>query len=120
MDLVVTNYLSPAKIFKNITTLDNRWVKIRLKGRSSNRFGIGSSVTVTMGDKSYRKLVSCGSQYLSQEDTTLTFGLGKEEYIDSIQINWPGYADQFVEGPFKSNQLLDIHQEGNVTQHTLN
>ena len=54
------------------------------------------------------KLVSCGSGYLSQENTTLHFGIGNAAEVSEITIIWPGKSIQKIKTPQKANQTLTI------------
>jgi hypothetical protein len=43
------------------------------------------------------RVVKGGSSYLSQSELPLTFGLGKRDKIERVQIEWPsGAKDEFT------------------------
>ncbi|MFT5170641.1 MAG: hypothetical protein ACI9BD_000410 [Candidatus Marinamargulisbacteria bacterium] len=110
-DLVVSNLHDSPRILKNMNKLKNNWVKVKLEGTTSNRFGIGAVVAVHIKDQlPIYKQVSCGSGYLSQEDTTLSFGLAQATSISHIEVIWPGRKQQHIKGPLKANQTLTIKE----------
>jgi len=110
MDLVVSDYGSPPH---------NHWLKIALRGRRCNHFGIGATVQVLHGpspEAGQWKQVSCGSNYLSQEDTVLTFGLGADDHADAVEVLWPGNDLQRIPGPLPADRLVVITQPVNAAR----
>jgi enediyne biosynthesis protein E4 len=78
----------------------NHWVGIRVEGVQSNRDGIGASVRVSAGSKSWVQEVRSGSSYLSSSDLRLHFGIGAAIKIDKVEIEWPsGRKESFSPPP---------------------
>lgn len=116
LDLIVTNYNKPLKIFKNISSKKNRWIKIKLKRKDKNIYGIGSTVEAHFDDgKVIRRMISAGSNYLSQDDTTLTFGIGDNQSVKSFKVLSPGKQISLYEGPYKGNQIHILKQKSNAS-----
>jgi len=70
---------------------------------------VGSKVTVYTSDgKQFSQYISVGSQYLTQDNTTLTFGLGRADDVSKISVLWPGNKEQVVHGPFKMKQIIEV------------
>ncbi|MFT5170640.1 MAG: hypothetical protein ACI9BD_000409 [Candidatus Marinamargulisbacteria bacterium] len=108
-DLIVSDFDASPQILRNTATNTNNWFKVALQGTTNNRFGIGARVRIKTGSlPTLTKIVSCGSQFLSQEDTTLTFGIGTHIEIEEITVIWPGNKRQIIKGPFPANQRLVI------------
>ena len=111
LDLVLNDYLKGPKILKNMTSYTNNWFKVRLHGRKNNKQGVGASVRVFAGKQAPQmRLVSCGSHYLSQADTTVHFGLGSEKIVKRVEILWPGGKKQVIRGPFAAKQILTAQE----------
>jgi len=68
----------------------NKWLKVRLVGKKTNLFGVGSLVTVTTdsGQTLIREL-SIGSGTQSQNGFVLHFGLGPDATKASVEVRWP-------------------------------
>jgi len=65
-------------------------------GTKSNRDGIGATVRVTSGGETGSRMVKSGSSYLSQCELPVTFGLGKRESADRVEVHWPsGRVEEF-------------------------
>jgi hypothetical protein len=78
----------------------NHWVGIGVVGVQSNRDGIGASVRVSAGGKTWVQEVRSGSSYLSSSDLRLHFGIGAATKIDRLEIDWPrGRKESFPPPP---------------------
>ena len=68
----------------------NRRIKIRLIGTASNRDGIGTRVTVKIGNHVQTQELICGTGFLGSDSLELEFGFGPESYQSgSITLAWP-------------------------------
>lgn len=92
LDVVLTTNGGPAKLFRNDGGSANRWLRLALAGTKSNQDGIGAKVEVKAGGKAYRRQHFLARSYLSSTEPALTFGLGKDEKVDSIAVIWPSGA----------------------------
>lgn len=90
LDLVVNNVNEEVGLFKN-TTSDRgvrHFLKINFKGDSSNRFGIGTKVTL-YADAQQQLLENYPSRgFQSSVPPILTFGLGNISTVDSLIVQW--------------------------------
>lgn len=69
----------------------NRWIRLRLRGAASNRFGVGARVIV---NKRTHEL-ACGMGYLSANPLEIHAGLGAAEKAE-IEVRWPsGQVDRY-------------------------
>lgn len=109
IDLIVNNFGSPPRVLRNVQRTDNRWVKVRLRGERHNRHGIGATIRAFPdGLPPITRLVTCGSAYLSQDDTTVTIGIGRNDQLDRILVHWPGGHTQVIERPMAAGSIIDI------------
>ncbi|MEM8996914.1 MAG: FG-GAP-like repeat-containing protein [Acidobacteriota bacterium] len=110
LDIVVNEFHAPPRIL--ISDLSERgdvaYLEVDLEGRASNRDGIGASVVLTAGDRTYRKVLDGNAGYLSFSPQALYFGLGDAAGVDSIEVTWPSGAVQKVDGPIEINRRLEI------------
>jgi enediyne biosynthesis protein E4 len=94
LDLLVTTNHGPAYLYRNDGGNKNNWICIRTVGSKSNRDGIGAVVRVTSAGGKQSNTVRSGSSYCSQSDLALTFGLGKDTQVQSVEITWPSSQNQ--------------------------
>jgi hypothetical protein len=89
-DVVLHNYFrNPTVALLNRAAGGSRWMRVRLRGTASNRFGIGARVTVNGRVQE----LACGSGYQSGNAPELHFGLGKAERAD-VRVRWPSGKTQ--------------------------
>ena len=96
LDLVLTTCGGPAFLARNDGPAGQA-VRLHLKGASPNLQALGAIVTAIAGDLEQRSMVRTGSSYLSQSETTLTFGLGGRTRVDRLSIRWPGGSAESLE-----------------------
>lgn len=90
---------------------DNRWIKLKLEGKESNRPAIGARIKVTFKENGKTRSVyqdvnsggSFGSSSLRRE-----IGIGQANMIDEIMITWPRTKKKQVFRNIKPNQFLKI------------
>jgi enediyne biosynthesis protein E4 len=92
LDAVLIDNGGPARLLRNDGGTGNHWIRIRLvgDGKRCNTSAIGARVVVTAGNLVQKSEVRASKGYLSCSELTLTFGLGKAECVDRVEIYWPG------------------------------
>ncbi|MCS6776196.1 MAG: CRTAC1 family protein [Chloroherpetonaceae bacterium] len=108
--LVVSNRGRPA-LMRNDNRTGNGWIRLALRGKTSNRNAIGARVRVTAGGVTQTQEVRSGGSYLAASDRRLLFGLGRALRVDSVEIRWPGGRVQPVPPPQRNTAL--VVTEGN-------
>jgi len=96
LDILLTTNNGPAYLYRNDQLAGNHSIRFRLTGTKSNRDAIGAVVRIFYDGQSQSQMVKSGSSYLSQSELPLTFGLGKRDKIERVQIEWPsGVKEEF-------------------------
>ena len=113
LDILVTTNDGPAYLFRNDGGNRNNWICMRLVGRKSNRDGMGAVVRVTSKSGKQWNMVRSGSSYCSQSDLALTFGLGSDPAVETIEIAWPSGEKQKL-GGMAANQFLTIDETAGI------
>ena len=73
------------------------FLTLRLEGTTSNRDGVGATVTVQCGARRWVVARYGGGSYQSANDPRLRFGIGHATKVDQIEVRWPtGKIDQFA------------------------
>ena len=55
-------------------------------------------------------MMRSGGSYCSQSDLALTFGLGKDDRVTGLEIDWPSGAHQKLSGT-AADQFLTVSEE---------
>ncbi|HEX4545620.1 MAG TPA: CRTAC1 family protein [Candidatus Acidoferrum sp.] len=100
LDLLMTTNNGPAYLFRNDQAAHAHSIRFHLQGSKSNRDAIGSAVRIFYHGQTQSRMVRGGSSYLSQSELPLTFGLGPQEKIDRVVIDWPsGRTEEYKDLP---------------------
>jgi len=94
LDLLLTTNHGPAYLYRNDKVNSNRSIRFRLVGTKSNRDAIGATARIFNQGQVQTRIVRSGSSYLSQSELPVTFGVGKDDQIDRVVIDWPSGANQ--------------------------
>ena len=89
LDLLVSSVNEPLRLFRNDQQSGNHWLRVSLENDESNTAGIGSTVEIVANERRQRQVVKVTNSYLSQSETTLTFGLGKATAVAEVTVRWP-------------------------------
>lgn len=123
LDLLVAHENSPAALLRN-ESHGGHWLKFSMRGRESNRRGIGSRITVKAGRSTYMQELCGGTSYAASHQPALIFGLGQWERPCTVTIRWPGGRVQTLEDVHVDQALtLDESQaqpdEGEAKRRTI-
>jgi len=107
LDLIVNNVNQPCFVYQNKTDekTSNHYLKVKLKGEGQNTSGIGSVVNVYYNDETHRQEQIASRGFQSSINHVLSFGLGNETEVDSVEVIWPGREKQVVKN-VNADQLI--------------
>lgn len=104
LDVVVANVNEKAYVLRNSGGNRQGWVRLTLRGRKSNRDGIGTLVkAVTPSGLTQTLTVATAVGYQSASDKRVLIGLGGDRTA-KIELRWPGGTVQRMEA--KSGQSV--------------
>lgn len=124
LDYIVSNINSVASIYENNLNQSGKVdsanrIRIKLIGENGNRVGLGSRVTIYYDGKSQYTEQSIYRGYLSTVEEIVHFGLGREDKIDSVKIEWPNNLKQTILNPTVNQVLVvDIKDATPFTSNT--
>lgn len=112
LDLVVNNIDLPAFIYRNETNAmaENRYLKFHLAGEGKNTAGIGAKITLyTKGAMQVLEQMPTRG-YQSSVSPVLHVGLGQNDQVDSISIQWPSGKWEWLKA-ISANQVLKLEEK---------
>jgi len=98
-----------SKLYRNDSSNNNNWLKIKLKGKQSTTRGLGARIRIVCDDLSMIREVDGGSSHASQNSSIVHFGLGQNQIVDSVTVTWPVGKTQSLINP-GINQLIVIEE----------
>jgi hypothetical protein len=107
LDVVIVNLNSLAVLLRNDAGNARRYLQILLKGRVSNRDGVGARVEVSAGGRKQILYKRGSGGYLSQHDPRLHIGLGETARVEQIAIQWPSGRRQVLKN-LQAGQVLEV------------
>ena len=96
MDILVMNMNEPPSLIRSDSRSGNHWLKVKLKGATSNRTAIGARVYVRSGRLLQVQEVCSQDSYLSVSDFRLHFGLGRATQADMVRVEWPNSDPEHI------------------------
>jgi hypothetical protein len=97
IDIAVSHSGGPLALLENRGS-GTGWIGFVLRGRRSNRQGVGARVSLlTTAGRQVRE-TKAGDSYLSSSDPRVHFGLGGARVL-ALEIRWPSGVAQRIEAP---------------------
>jgi len=110
-DFVLSPIAAPVALLTNRTRQAGHGFAVRLHATATARDAIGALVTVATPSGQYRQQLAAGDGFQASNERVLRFGLGNDETILSLQIEWPGGATQTLAN-LPADTLLDVVEGG--------
>jgi hypothetical protein len=110
LDLVVNNVNDEAFVYRNNARTQlagNRFLQVRLRSSTANRFAIGARVTVRAAGTQFEQELFPTRGFQSSVDYTVTFGVGAVDTLESLIVDWPNGKSTII-SPVATNRLLSI------------
>ena len=90
IDVVIMNLDSVPSLLRNDGGNERNWISIELRDRGANTRAVGAAVWLAAGSgPPQQRAIRSGTGYLSQDDTRLHFGLGREQLVGGLEVRWP-------------------------------
>jgi hypothetical protein len=114
LDVVLSINNGPARLLRNDGGSANSYLGIHLVGERSNRDGFGATVKLTSASGTQTQSARSGSSYCSQSESALTFGLGSDDLVQSIEVTWPSGETQSFDN-VAAGRRITIHETGGIS-----
>jgi enediyne biosynthesis protein E4 len=105
LDVAISSLGQRAVLLRNQSVRTGNWIVIRAKGKKSNAFGLGATVTLETTEGRQVREINNTASYLSSNDIRLHVGLGAAKIIRQVEIVWPSGARQVLKD-VAVNQVL--------------
>lgn len=89
IDALVMNHGDAPSLLRNVSKPTGNWLKVKVIGRRTNKFGIGAKVTIKAGNFTQTRQIVCGSSYLSGDTLLAHFGLGNAVTVENLTVRFP-------------------------------
>lgn len=108
-DVVVVHQGDNVALLEN-TSSRGHWLSFEFVGKRSNRFGIGTRVKVTQGNRTYLAELPGGTSYCSTRQPKIIVGLGESTDPCHVEILWTSGAKQEIRNLNCDSRLTVIEE----------
>lgn len=109
-DIIVSTNNGPVYLYRNDGGNRNHWLNVRLVGSKSNRSGLDAVVRVQSASGRQSDTMRSGGSYCSQSDLAINFGLGNDDRVTRLEIDWPSGTHQKLSG-IAADQFLTVSED---------
>ena len=109
LDVVITQTGGAPLLLRNDQQLQHHWLRVKLVGTKSNRSAIGAKLVAKIGGQTLTREVNPTRSYLAASELPVTFGLGTNSKVDSLEITWPSGQKQTIT-PEKIDAVLTVEE----------
>jgi enediyne biosynthesis protein E4 len=95
LDLVYANYQKGVTVLRNDSVAGHR-VIFALRGTTSNRFGVGAKLRIETATGIQVRQLVLARGVLSNSEPVLHFGLGEDDRIKHLSVEWPSGQTQSI------------------------
>ena len=88
LDLAVASLEDPVRLYRN-ESKTGHLIKVRLKGKKRNSYGIGAKLTIETEDGIQARYLTSCQGYASANDPIIHFGVGNATAIKRLTVRWP-------------------------------
>ncbi|RAP28540.1 hypothetical protein DID76_04515, partial [Candidatus Marinamargulisbacteria bacterium SCGC AG-414-C22] len=108
LDLIINNINDEPLLYKNTRGIkDGNYLRVNLKGSSSNLNGLGANIKLNYGDNIQFYEHNPYRGYISTVEPFIHFGVGKTKTIQNIIIEWSDGKTQELKN-IKTNQVITL------------
>ena len=97
-DVILTQIGRPPKLLRNDQNSGHNWIQFDVLNKAGAR-SYGATVEIVTGEEHQRRRVEPTRSYLSQVETTVSFGIGNHDRVDSVVVRWPDGQSLELENP---------------------
>ncbi|WP_410005990.1 VCBS repeat-containing protein [Aequorivita nionensis] len=105
LDLIINNIDDEVGLYRN--NANNNYLQVKLKGPKNNSLGIGAKVYVKKADTIQLQQLYLARGFESSVTDVLHFGLGKNDTVDEVTVQWPDGKISKLNSP-ATNKMLTV------------
>ena len=106
-DFAISHLDAPVALLTNTTPTKNGFLSIHLRGTSGDRDAIGTTVILTLNDRTLVRQLTAGDGYQATNQRQLVFGVPDSSTVRQLEVRWPdGVRQSFAEVPVNHDLLV--------------
>ncbi len=113
LDIIYLNHEAGLSVFRNDCRNQHR-IQVRLRGNSSNSYGIGAVVRLLSASGWQSKPFNVSRGYASGSEMVAHFGMGSDSVVEKLVVEWPSGIHQVFENLETDKAYLVRESEENI------
>lgn len=89
IDLFIVNNNEFAELYQNNLDYGHNWLTVQLRSEGPNTRGVGAMVWLTTSEGTQLRVITAGNNFVSQNPAEAHFGLGEQNAITALRVQWP-------------------------------
>lgn len=110
LEIITNNIDDYVSIFENHSANINNYLKVKFKGSSNNKNGLGNRVYVKTKDMTQMQELTLTRGFQSSVAPELHFGLHQNDKVEELKVVWTSGKIQYLKN-IESNQTLLLEEE---------
>jgi hypothetical protein len=110
IDVVTSALLEQPEIWMNRSEGSGHWLQVALRGKKSNRDGIGAVLKIVTKTGAQYNHMTSSVGYASSSYGPVHFGLGTEKQVDLLEIRWPSGIVQRLKN-VSGDRLITVEED---------
>ncbi len=115
LDLVTNDINNPPLVYRNDQQTAHHYLKVNVTLPIKNSFGMGAKAVVYYNGKEQTKELFTARGFQSSSEPVLHFGLGTNDQVDSLKVQFPNGSMQVFKD-VKVDRTLTIRSIGNTSK----
>lgn len=124
LDLIIMTTGNKPRLLRNDQQTGHHWVRFHLVSESTSemdrsaaspRDALGALIQITTATGTQSRMVMPTRSYLAQTELPVTFGMGKDEEIELVTVNWPSGKSTSLKN-LKPDQLYQISEQAGLVE----
>lgn len=113
-DIAIAHLDAPAALLTNTTQSAGHFLAVELRAVTTSRDAIGTTVTVRTEGRQLVRQLTAGDGYHASNQRQLMFGLGSQEQIEELRVDWPSGLQQHFDTLSGDARILVIEGRTHV------
>lgn len=106
-DIAVSSTGANVRLYINNEGHLRNWIRFRIDGEGANKFAVGAQIDVCVAGECQMREIFNGSNYKSQNEFVVHFGLDTATMVDEVHVRWPSGSEVTLNN-LAANQIHNI------------
>ena len=112
VDAIAGMLEEPTVLLENTSDTQHHWLQLSLTGTTSARSAVGTSVTISPGNREMTRQLTSGSGFQASNERVLYWGIGEHDAPVDVRIRWPDGGEQVLRSVLPDSEYRIVQRPG--------